>query len=60
MSFRKPCPMSFRKLIALFTLTPYLVYPNKQKLKELANLKNISNKKIEIQMLNVRGDVYAE
>ena len=60
MSFRKPCPMSFRKLIALFTLTPYLVYPNKQKLKELANLKNISNKKIEIQMLNVRGDVYVE
>ena len=60
MSFRKPCPMSFRKLIALFTITPYLVYPNKQKLKELANLKNISNKKIEIQMLNVRGDVYVE
>ena len=28
--------------------------------KELANLKNISNKKIEIQMLNVRGDVYVE
>ena len=24
------------------------------------NFKNISNKKIEIQMLNVRGHVYAE
>ena len=47
-----------------------LVYLNKQKLERTGHhvikyhnyhiFKNIFNKKIEIQVLNVRGDVYAE